>query len=520
MNKKKLVIYWSRRDFRLRDNAALSAAVRCLTKTLQVDNAQQKNEVFFLPLFIVEPYMTQADPKHQFGTPSRLAISQMLPEFAKNFFGFYLAHSHPVSFFKDLYTKIQHEYNIEIYVNEDVHPDFYSQLKKIKESGYTVHLCRDQLTVNRNTKTGSGNLYSVFTPFKNSVWLSFVQEKESDITTIKDLQECGIQYFKLNNLDLKLDTALVTSANSTLTASFFSNIFSKNESIKVGNNIIDLQSVGLPQRNLEFWYTSEDAAQKLFCAYLSKYMVSYKEDRDSLGNDATSKMSFALAWGLMSARTMVVLIKEYFKDPFENPFSNKSPAGPTHYISELIWREFYKYLYFHKPQLIDQEFQEKFRGRVKWAPDVEALNYFMSWIKGETGYKIVDAAMMQLAKTGWMHNRARMIVASVLTKNLGVDWRWGQEYFRAMLLDIDESSNIGGWQWGASVGSDPKPIRIFNPYLQAKNYDPDGIYQKKWLGAQRWLKDSVPIVPHAEARDSALKRYGLDKEEHLPVRDY
>jgi deoxyribodipyrimidine photo-lyase len=115
--------------------------------------------------------------------------------------------------------------------------------------------------------------------------------------------------------------------------------------------------------------------------------------------------------------------------------------------------------------------------------------------------------MKQLAATGWMHNRARMVVASILTKNLGVDWRWGQEYFRAMLIDLDEASNNGGWQWGASVGADPKPIRIFNPYLQAKNYDADGAYQRRWLGNEPLLSGRVPLIPHADARAQALIRY-------------
>jgi deoxyribodipyrimidine photo-lyase len=170
---------------------------------------------------------------------------------------------------------------------------------------------------------------------------------------------------------------------------------------------------------------------------------------------------------------------------------------------------------YHKPNLMNEEFQEIFRKNIVWADQKEADKRFIAWMQGETGYKIVDAAMRQLAQTGQMHNRARMIVASVLTKNLGVDWRWGQEYFRAMLLDLDEASNNGGWQWGASVGADPKPIRIFNPYLQAKNYDADGVYQKRWLGDIRFNQKDNPLIEHAVAREEALKRYGLSKEDGL-----
>ena len=141
-------------------------------------------------------------------------------------------------------------------------------------------------------------------------------------------------------------------------------------------------------------------------------------------------------------------------------------------------------------------------------------------MQGKTGYPIVDAAMMELAKTGYMHNRARMIVASVLTKNFGVDWRWGQEYFRAMLIDIDEASNNGGWQWGASVGAEPKPIRIFNPYLQADNYDKQGLYQKKFLPEEYFSNPPTVIVEHKQARGEALNRYGLSEAKHGTARDY
>jgi deoxyribodipyrimidine photo-lyase len=229
-------------------------------------------------------------------------------------------------------------------------------------------------------------------------------------------------------------------------------------------------------------------------------------------------MSLALAWGLVSSRTLVAMMQKHFGKSFDNPFSDRVSAGALIYISELVWREFYRYQLFRRPDLMDTEFQKKFQGTIKWVEHSEALVRFTAWIKGETGYPVVDAAMKQLAETGWMHNRSRMIVASILTKNLGVDWRWGMEYFRATLIDLDEASNCGGWQWGASVGADPKPIRIFNPELQAKNYDASGAYQDRWLGGASILRaTSIPIVEHKQARADALRRYGLEKVE---PRDY
>jgi deoxyribodipyrimidine photo-lyase len=263
----------------------------------------------------------------------------------------------------------------------------------------------------------------------------------------------------------------------------------------------------------------------------SDELDNYNNNRDSLELDAetddrdghaysgkTSKMSVALAWGLVSSRTLLSMMQKYFGESFDNPFSNRVSQGALTYISELIWREFYRYQMFHRPELFNTEYQKRFLGTIVWEKDKIALERFIAWIKGETGYGVVDAAMKQIAETGWMHNRSRMIVASILTKNLGVNWRWGQEYFRAVLIDLDEASNNGGWQWGASVGTDPKPIRIFNPELQAKNYDESRAYQTKWLGGESFLHaPRIPIVEHKVAREEALRRYSLDK---VKPRDY
>jgi deoxyribodipyrimidine photo-lyase len=191
--------------------------------------------------------------------------------------------------------------------------------------------------------------------------------------------------------------------------------------------------------------------------------------------------------------------------------------GSGVWLSELIWRDFYAQIMANFPHAMARSFKPEYDA-IKWEHGPHAHKLFDAWCQGRTGYPLVDAAMMQLAKTGWMHNRSRMIVASVLTKNLGVDWRWGQEYFRAMLIDLDEASNNGGWQWGASVGADPKPIRIFNPYLQAANYDKKNVYQNKWLSKEYFDANIPPIIEHKDAREQALKRYGLSKD--AGARDY
>lgn len=505
--KTKLSVYWSRRDFRLHDNPALSAAA----KYSKEENCE------LLPIFILENYMTEADTKFQFGSPSRYFLSCALPEFSKNFNNFAIVKGKAA----ESLINIAKDFDIKIFVNEDVYIDFYKQIKKLQKNNIEVEIFNDQMTVDKETRSGTGNYYSVFTPFKNAVWKEFLSAKVVDEANLKDINFISDDNFKKIENKVEVSKANIWKA------------FSHERKFEAGGNIYDVDSLlsfkpdffideKAQAENRDFYFT-EDYALKHFKKYVKEELSQYKENRDSLEKDRTSKMSLALAWGLVSSRSLKAEIQQHFDEDFIAFAGVKEIApkyvGAVHFVSELIWREFYKYLLYRKPELMDTEFQEKFRGTINWTSDRNAKIRFEAWIQGRTGYKVVDAAMMQLAKSGWMHNRSRMIVASVLTKNLGVDWRWGQEYFRAMLLDLDEASNNGGWQWGASVGADPKPIRIFNPYLQAENYDKNNIYQKKWLGDDFFFGPE-PLIEHKDARVEALKRYGLDGEKNLFPRDY
>lgn len=152
-------------------------------------------------------------------------------------------------------------------------------------------------------------------------------------------------------------------------------------------------------------------------------------------------------------------------------------ASGEKFISELYWRDFYYYTAYHFPMVFKQSF-------LPWARNLKWINneaQFGAWCEGKTGVPIVDAGMRQLNHTGYMHNRARMIVASYLTKNLLIDWKWGERYFASKLIDYDPAQNNGGWQWSASVGTDPRPLRIFNPYTQAAEYDPEAKYIHTWV---------------------------------------
>ena len=219
----------------------------------------------------------------------------------------------------------------------------------------------------------------------------------------------------------------------------------------------------------------------------------YSDYRNDLDKDGTSRISPYLRFGIFSVRQIYNAVLSWDPQPAINQGEIQQKWFPekwTHeesFISEMAWREFWWQIFYNFPDTKIIEFQEK-RRHIPWSQDT-AL--FHKWKQGETGYPIVDAAMKQLKETHWMHGRARMIVASFLTKDMHLDWRLGEAYFREMLLDYDEAVNLGNWQWWASVGADPKPLRIFNPLLQSEKFDSKAVYIKKYL----------PELEHENAED-------------------
>ncbi len=177
---------------------------------------------------------------------------------------------------------------------------------------------------------------------------------------------------------------------------------------------------------------------------------------------------------------------------------------------QLCWRDFFAHVLLHHPQNARSEHQARYRGTIRWR---HAHKLFEAWCEGRTGYPMVDAGMRQLRREGYMDSRARLVVGSFLTKDLGIDWRWGERWFMRLLLDGDEASNNGNWQWIASVGVDPQPVsrRILNPALQQAKHDPDGSYVEKYVPELSRNPDvyPTPIVDHAQARREALARYRI-----------
>ncbi|RDY72619.1 deoxyribodipyrimidine photo-lyase [Halobacillus trueperi] len=215
----------------------------------------------------------------------------------------------------------------------------------------------------------------------------------------------------------------------------------------------------------------EKDALKRLEHFLDEDIYDYDERRDFPAIDGTSLMSRFLRTGAISIRTIYHKIEE------EVDF-RKNTSGVDTYISELAWRDFYNMIYHYFPDANSTEMVEKYRG-IPWNNDDELLE---KWKEGQTGFPLIDAAMRQLNETGWMHNRLRMAVASFLTKDLLMDWREGERYFSERLVDYDPASNIGGWQWAASTGTDPVPyFRVFNPTRQSERFDPHGRFIKEWL---------------------------------------
>lgn len=217
---------------------------------------------------------------------------------------------------------------------------------------------------------------------------------------------------------------------------------------------------------------------------------SYQQTRDIPSVDGTARTSVHLRFGTVSVREVA-----------HHALKNDAQT----WLSELIWRDFYAMIIWHFPHTVDHAFKKAY-DNIRWRNDERE---FTAWYAGKTGYPIVDAGMRQLNATGWMHNRVRMITASFLCKHLLIDWRWGEAYFAKKLLDYDQASNVGGWQWAAGSGNDAAPyFRIFNPELQMKKFDPQLQYVKTWVPEYNDpFAYPPPIVDHKLARERVLAEY-------------
>ncbi|MES1165776.1 MAG: deoxyribodipyrimidine photo-lyase [Verrucomicrobiota bacterium] len=233
------------------------------------------------------------------------------------------------------------------------------------------------------------------------------------------------------------------------------------------------------------------------------HLDEYKTQRDLPAVDGTSRMSIYFKNGSFTPGQVIAALKLETATFVEG-------SGASTFLREIAWREFSYHVLWHRPDVETRAFLPQFRD-LAWT---NRQDWFEAWKAGTTGYPMVDAGMRQLAQTGWMHNRVRMIVASFLTKDLSIDWRWGERYFMERLLDGDLAPNNAGWQWAASTGCDAQPyFRVFNPTLQGKRFDPTGAYLRRFLPERRDDDDAAihlpraPIVDHARQKDLAIALY-------------
>jgi deoxyribodipyrimidine photo-lyase len=291
-------------------------------------------------------------------------------------------------------------------------------------------------------KTGQGNPFSVFTPFKRR-W---------------------IEYFDMNFLDILQPSSA-----------------KKPSSIK--SNLSDLKFTKTHSANIGLWPAGEKAALDRLKNFLQAKAKLYNESRNSPIIDGTSRISPYLSLGILSPKRCIL---EALKlNNFEFTVGSK---GICKWIDEIVWREFYRNIMHSFPKVSQNKPFQDYTNFIQWRHSDSELEAFYA---GKTGFPIVDAGIRQMLAEGWMHNRLRMVVAMFFTKNMLHDWRLGEKFFMQHLIDGDFSSNNGGWQWSSSTGTDSAPyFRIFNPITQSQNFDPKGEFIKKFIPE---LKD-VPVA--------------------------
>jgi deoxyribodipyrimidine photo-lyase len=379
-----------------------------------------------------------------------------------------------------------------VFWNWDVEP--YSKerdravMEALKEKGIEVHNNWDQLLqAPDEIRTGSGQPYTVYTPFWKN-WSG--KPKANPAEELKNAQGLTQE---------EQETAKQAGAVELPTA----------------------QDLGFVWDNELVTAPGEAAAQEKLEKFCDSTIYDYQQQRNFPGVHGTSQLSAALKFGVIGVRTVWAATLA----ALENSRSEEAEASIRVWQQELAWREFYQHAMYNFPALAEGAFRETLKN----FPYDNNKDYFQAWCEGRTGYPIVDAAMRQMNEIGWMHNRCRMIVANFLTKDLLINPQLGEKYFMQKLYDADLSANNGGWQWSASSGMDPKPVRIFNPATQAKKFDPEGEYIREWLPELRSvdtqflitgdilpierqaLNYPAPIVDHQKQQREFKQRYQQQK---------
>ena len=446
-------LFWHRRDLRLGDNLGL-AAVASLTPAVT-------------GVFVLDPaelqHPTMAPARRWFLLESLRELQQRWREAGSRLL---LLEGDPLELLPLLARRLG---AIGVAWNRDVEPLVRQRDRELAQvlqaQGQRVAADWDQLLVPpEQLRTGGGDPYRVYGPY----WRSWArQPKAAPVpapTALLDLPAAALEALRSADQPLPLRDAVPSETWE-------------------GASLCPCRP-------------GESAALEQLHQFSAQALERYEEGRNLPGDEGTSCLSAALRAGSLSPRTAWAASLEVL----EVCRSDEQRQSVTVWQQELAWREFYQQALFHFPELADGPYRPQWR-QFPWEDQPEHLE---AWQQGLTGVPIVDAAMRQLVQSGFMHNRCRMIVASFLVKDLICDWRHGEAFFMAHEVDGDLAANNGGWQWSASSGMDPKPLRIFNPFTQASKFDPEATYIRRWL----------PELAHVNSKDlisgdiGALERRG------------
>ena len=473
------VLVWFRRDLRDQDHAALSAAIASGARVYCA---------FVFDREILDALPDRRDRRVEFIRESLVELDAAL---AARGGGLLVRHG----FARDEIPALAAELDAaEVYANRDYEPAAVARDEAVQASlrreGRALRLFKDQAIFERDeVLTGAGRPFSVFTPYRNA-WMKRLAEA--------DLAERVVPE------DARLAPVPGRAPVPTLD--------------RIGFEPTNLRELPV--------HPGMSGANALFDDFRER-VGRYHAARDFPALKGPSYLSVHLRFGTIPVRRLARFAWQTMQsDP-------QAAQGAQAWLSELVWRDFYFQILHHHPRVVDAAFRPEYDA-IRWVRD-DAL--FAAWCEGRTGYPLVDAAMAQINRTGWMHNRLRMVVASFLVKDLGIDWRLGERYFARHLIDYDLSANNGGWQWAASTGCDAQPwFRIFNPVTQSEKFDPDGKFIRRYLPELAdlsakaihapWLASPSelaragvrlggnyprPVVDHDAARKATLERYSVVK---------
>jgi len=460
-------LLWFRRDLRVFDHAALHHA---LTSSNVVYCA------FIYDSDILDA-LPRADRRVQFIHASIAELDQELRQL-----GGYLIVRHASA--RAAIPALAAELGVDaVLTNGDYEPQAIARDRAVADAlaaaGRSFHSFKDQVIFEKSeVLTLAAQAFSVFTPYKNA-WLKRLAAEPA----------C------LDPWPVEAHAAALAPAPSASSLPALADIG------------FDAADCPVP--------AGMSGASALFEDFIGR-IAAYGEARNYPAVKGPSYLSVHLRFGTLSIRHLVRTVNSIIAN-------GAGGEGAPVWLSELIWREFYAMILFHHPHVTERAFKPAYDAiEFETGPDADAL--FAAWCEGRTGYPLVDAAMLQLNQTGYMHNRLRMVTASFLVKDLGIDWRRGEAYFALKLDDFDLASNNGGWQWASSSGCDAQPyFRIFNPVTQSEKFDPEGKFIRRYLPQLAGLSDKEihlppatagyppPIVQHDEARKKTLARYAVVK---------